>query len=68
MSKVLLIALVVLSSLHGKAQAKPILVFDNEIPHIEVTGKAERLILPDEIYLSIIIKEREIGRDQITTE
>jgi uncharacterized protein YggE len=68
MSKVILIALAVLSSLHGKAQAKPILVFDNEIPHIEVTGKAERIIVPDEIYLSITIKERESGRDQITIE
>ncbi len=37
-------------------------------PHIEVTGYAEKKIVPDEIYLSITIKERESGRDRITVE
>jgi len=37
-------------------------------PFIEVTGHAEKKIVPDEIYLSITIKERESGRDKITVE
>lgn len=37
-------------------------------PYIEVTGHAEKKIVPDEIYLSITIKERESGRDKITIE
>lgn len=37
-------------------------------PYIEVKGYAEKMIIPDEIYLSITIKERESGRDKITVE
>jgi len=37
-------------------------------PFIEVTGHSEKKIVPDEIYLSITIKERESGRDKITVE
>ena len=37
-------------------------------PYIEVTGHAEKKIVPDEIYLSISIKERDSGRDKITVE
>ncbi len=37
-------------------------------PYIEVTGHAEKKIVPDEIYLSITIKERGSGRDKITVE
>jgi nicotinamide mononucleotide adenylyltransferase len=37
-------------------------------PYIELTGRAEKKIVPDEIYLSITIKERESGRDKITVE
>jgi len=36
--------------------------------YIEVTGHAEKKIVPDEIYLSITIKERESGKDKITVE
>jgi uncharacterized protein len=35
-------------------------------PYIEVVGKAEKTIVPDEIYLSITIKERESGRDKVS--
>lgn len=41
---------------------------DNRIPFIEVTGYAEKLINPDEIYISIIIKDRESGRDNTSIE
>ena len=37
-------------------------------PYIEVSGYAEKKIIPDEIYLSITIKERVSGRDKITVE
>lgn len=37
-------------------------------PYIEVTGHFEKKIVPDEIYLSIMIKERESGRDKISVE
>jgi uncharacterized protein YggE len=37
-------------------------------PYIEVIGHSEKKIIPDEIYLSIKIIERESGRDQITVE
>jgi uncharacterized protein YggE len=37
-------------------------------PYIEVTGYTEKKIVPDEIYLSITIKERESGRDKITVD
>jgi hypothetical protein len=40
----------------------------NRIPFIEVTGYAEKLINPDEIYISIIIKDRESGRDNTSIE
>jgi uncharacterized protein len=41
--------------------------FDQK-PYIEVTGHAEKKIVPDEIYLSITIKERESGKDKISVE
>ena len=37
-------------------------------PHIEVTGTARMDIMPDEIYVSITIREREDGRDKIDVE
>src|SRR5690554_602138 len=37
-------------------------------PHIEVTGHADKKIIPDEIYIAITIKERESGRDKISVE
>ena len=36
--------------------------------YIEVTGYAERKVIPDEIYLSIFIKEKEDGRVKIDIE
>lgn len=39
-----------------------------EKPFIEVTGSADKEIIPDEIYLSISIKERYEGKDKISIE
>jgi hypothetical protein len=41
---------------------------EKDAPYIEVTGMAEKEIIPDEIYIRIIIKERYDGRDKITIE
>lgn len=35
-------------------------------PHIEVLGYAEKKVVPDEIYLSITIKERTNGKEKIS--
>jgi uncharacterized protein len=37
-------------------------------PHVDVTGTAEMEITPDEIYISITIKERYEGRDKLSIE
>ncbi len=39
-----------------------------EKPYIEVTGTAEQNIVPDEIYISITIRERHEGKENITIE
>ncbi len=36
--------------------------------YIEVVGTAEKSIVPDEIYISIIIREREEGKEKISVE
>ena len=37
-------------------------------PYIEVTGTAEREIIPDEIYISVSLEERQEGKTKITIE
>jgi uncharacterized protein len=39
-----------------------------EKPCIEVTGTAEKEIIPDEIYIAITIRERHEGKEKITIE
>ena len=39
-----------------------------EKPFIEVTGTAEKEIIPDEIYIAITIRERNEGREKITID
>jgi len=39
-----------------------------ETPNIEVTGIAEKEITPDEIYITILIRERHEGKEKITIE
>ncbi|HPE56146.1 MAG TPA: SIMPL domain-containing protein [Bacteroidales bacterium] len=40
----------------------------NEKPYIEVTGHAIKKVVPDEIYITIILKERDQGREKYTIE
>jgi uncharacterized protein YggE len=44
------------------------LIEQEEKPHIDVVGTAVKEIVPDEIYLSIIIKERYEGKEKIDVE
>jgi hypothetical protein len=37
-------------------------------PYIEVTGTAEKEVIPDEIYIGITIKEKYVNREKITIE
>jgi uncharacterized protein len=37
-------------------------------PYIEVTGTAEKEVVPDEIYISIVIKEKYTNKEKVTIE
>lgn len=39
-----------------------------ELPYIEVTGTAEKEVIPDEIYISIVIREKYENRVKVTIE
>lgn len=39
-----------------------------EQPYIEVTGTAEKEVIPDEIYIGIIIKEKYVNKVKVTIE
>lgn len=41
---------------------------NDSAPYIEVNGNAEKWVVPDEIYISITLRERESGKDQISIE
>ncbi len=45
------------------AQSNPV----TEQPYIDVIGKAELSVVPDMIFVSIVVKERQEGRDRIIT-
>lgn len=39
-----------------------------EIPYIEVTGSADQEVIPDEIYINIIIREKYENKEKVTIE
>lgn len=41
---------------------------EEEKPYIEVTGTAEKEIVPDEIYISVVLRERDEGKKSISIE
>ena len=41
---------------------------EKEKPYIELTGTAEKEIIPDEIYIAITIRERQEGKEKITID
>ena len=63
-SKIILITVLVLltSLFYGQNH----LSIPPEKPFIEVVGTAKMEIIPDEIYISITISERDEGREKIT--
>jgi uncharacterized protein len=61
-SPIILILLIILLGIQKvNAQIPP-----PEPPYIEVNGLAEKEIVPDKIFLGILIQERTSGKDQIT--
>ena len=64
---ILPIAFLLSSVLTSYAQS-PTWVQQDPKPYIEVTGKAEKEVIPDEIYIAITIKERHEGKKKITVE
>lgn len=39
-----------------------------EKPYIEVTGSADQEVIPDEIYINIIIREKYVNKEKVTIE
>lgn len=63
MKKLLIISLVLLISAITQAQEKSFL----DINYVEVTTKADREVVPDKIYLSVTISEKE-NKGKISVE
>ncbi len=39
-----------------------------EKPYIEVTGSADHEVIPDEIYINIVIREKYVNKEKVTIE
>lgn len=65
-TKQFLILLLLLISIATFAQVKP--EKPGEHPYIEVTGTAEKEVIPDEIYIAIILKEKTTNKIKVTIE
>lgn len=63
--KVLLITVSLLCTYIAFGQTK---TETEQKPFIEVTGTAEQEIIPDEIYINIVIREKYVNREKITIE
>jgi uncharacterized protein YggE len=61
-------SLTILLLIAATVSGQEYIVKENEKPYIEVTGIAEKKIVPDEIYISITIRERHEGKNKITIE
>ncbi len=61
-----LISLIFLLTFSAKAQNNTKSVLDE--PYIELTGTAEMDVVPDEIYIGIVIREKYDGKTKITIE
>ena len=59
-------ALLVAAAIYSGAQ-QPAHYPENKA-HIDVTGTAETEVVPDEIYVAIVIRERYEGREKISIE
>lgn len=59
----LVIMCAIISMLNAQNTTNPV-----EKPFIEVTGTSEMLVVPDEIYISIVLRERILDKVKITIE
>lgn len=66
--KPLLTLALLLTALLAQAQTTPTPPPGLDSPYIEVSGTAEKEVVPDEIYLRIIIRERYAGKTKVTLE
>ncbi len=65
-AKASIVGIALLISLHSHSQ-QPVKA-PEERPYIEVTGRAENEVVPDEIYISIVIREKYVNKEKITIE
>jgi uncharacterized protein YggE len=65
MKKLLVLSLVTMLALNGKAQTKTEI---DERPYIEVNGNAEQEVVPDEIYIGIMLRERYVNKEKVSIE
>lgn len=61
----LIILAALASYLNTSAQTKP---EGEEKPYIELNGKAEQEVIPNEIYINITIRERYVSKEKLTIE
>ncbi len=59
-----MVILITTMSLFGQTKIENVV----EQPYIEVTGTAEKEIIPDEIYIGIVIREKYVGKVKTTIE
>ncbi|MHA3786679.1 SIMPL domain-containing protein [Flavobacterium hauense] len=62
--KKLLFTLMLFATMHGNAQVAN----DKEVPYIEVTGTAEKEVVPDIIYISITLSDKIEGKSTYTLD
>jgi uncharacterized protein YggE len=66
MRKLIITSVFLITGLYSFAQSP---AFSTAMPsYIEVTGTAEEEVVPDEIFITITLKERYINKDKITIE
>ncbi len=66
MKKIIACIFAVVAISTSNAQVRP--EFYQEPPYIEVNGNAEKEIIPDEIYISIVLREKYDGKTKISIE
>lgn len=59
----MVVALTIATNTFGQARVE-----SEEKPYIEVTGSAEQEVIPDEIYINIIIREKYVNKEKVTIE
>jgi len=68
MKKIILVLIPFLFCLAFAGNAQPLTPAEKEVPYIEVTGTAEKEVVPDEIFISISLKERQDGKEKHSIE